>query len=171
VSSIDEPLLSYHVDDIVSALNRSIPTGLYIVQSKAEPSCFRAGAGGVQGDRSTLINRLRQHMSRPPNRNDIDWTEYHRGWNVRWAVQFPSCDRLTGRLCEALLIAELAREYHFIPEATGSGFHSDRADEVVKFARGLEPKFLPLLKRQANRPALRRWEKGTKEGLPSRYLD
>lgn len=159
--------------DVFETLNWSIPTGLYIVQSSHEPTCYRVGAGGVYGSRSTLFNRLRQHRSKPPSRNDIDWTEYHRRWVPIWAVQFPSCDRLTARLCEALLVGELAAKYPFIPEATGSGFSvpANSAPDVVAFAMSLEPRLEAILERQASRAALRRWVKGSDEGDPSRYLD
>jgi hypothetical protein len=80
---------------------------------------------------------------------------------------------LTARLCEALLVGELAAKYTFIPEATGSGFSApaDNAPDVVAFAMGLEPRLEAILKRQASKPTLRRWIKGTIEGDASRYLD
>jgi hypothetical protein len=167
-------LLTYHrIENITAALDTRVATGLYIVQSTHEPTCFRAGAGGVNGDTSTLSNRLKQHRSNPPNRHDINWTEYHRRWNIVWAVQFSKCDRLTGRLCESLLIGELATRFHFIPEATGSGFFSEATtvEEITEFAISLEPRLQAIIERQNDRPPLRPWIKGTSPGLPSRYLD
>jgi hypothetical protein len=159
--------------DILSAINRGVATGLYIVQCSHEKSCFRAGAGGVNGDRSTIFNRLKQHGSKPPNRNDIDWTEYHRAWIPVWAVQIEGADRLTGRLCEALLIGELAARYRFIPAATGSGFYAppDAADEVISFARSLEGRFVEIISQQRTGIPLRNWKKGSADTVPSGYID
>ena len=158
--------------EILKAMDRRVPTGLYIVQCSHERSCFRAGAGGVNGETSTIFNRLRQHAAKPPNRNDINWTEYHRGWKPIWAVQLEGAGRLTGRLCEALLIGELAGRYHFIREATGSGFHAPpgQSGEIVEFARSLEPRFTAILERQQAEVPLRKWRKGSKETVPSGYV-
>lgn len=167
-------ILTYHgIEDIAAALDKGVSTGLYIIQSSHEPTCLRAGAGGVNGDSSTIVNRLKQHRSNPPNRNDINWTEYHRKWKILWAVQFPYCDRLTGRLCEALLIGELATRFHFIPEATGSGFFSppETVGKITEFAINLEPRLQAIIEQQNSRPSLRSWIKGSSPGLPSRYLE
>lgn len=160
-------------DDDRPAVHPGVQSGLYIVQSSHEPTCYRAGAGGVVTASSTLSNRLRQHRSSPPNRNDINWTEYHRPWKPIWVVQFPGCRQLTARLCEALLISELAARFHFISEATGSGFHAsaDQAPSIVTFARSLEPQFEKILTRQAEPVIVRSWVKGAKDAQPSGYVD
>ena len=174
MESIGARVITFHDQtDILQSVDPRVPTGLYIVQCSHETSCFRAGAGGVNGESSTIFNRLTQHASKPPNRNDINWTEYHRGWMPIWAVQFKGADRLTGRLCEALLIGELATRYRFIPEATGSGFHaaSEQSGDLVNFARSLEPRFVEILERQQLEVPLRKWQKGSKDTVPSGYVD
>jgi len=168
----DGPIYRQVGEDGSPLVHPFVQSGLYIVQSSHEPSCFRAGAGGVSRPNSKVFNRLKQHKSRPPNRNDIDWTEYHRPWVPLWVIQFPGCSQLAARLCESILIGELAANFYFIPEATGSGFHAspDQISQIQDCAIALEPRFGSVIARQADPVEVRSWVKGVKGFQPSGYV-
>ncbi|MFL6759456.1 hypothetical protein [Sphingomonas sp.] len=128
-------IIQTYAGDALQHLDRSVPTAVYLVQSRTEPRYFRIGETmNIVGRKHAHGGKAASaHWKRPPN-----WTQTFRVWDFRWVALVEGASRVALRMCESCLIGEFAKHYQFVDP---SGFEADPIGlpRIVRLAESAVP--------------------------------